>query len=67
MAQPAPAPERDEPIPEHVVALLRCPATGQPLRIVRSDGVVELVTPDGAHRYPILDGIPVLVPRQPAG
>jgi len=36
---------------------LRCPATGAPL--IR-DGA-ELRTADGVHRYPIVDGIPILV------
>lgn len=36
---------------------LRCPATGAPL--IR-DGAV-LRTADGVHRYPVVDGIPVLV------
>jgi SAM-dependent methyltransferase len=37
------------------VDLLRCPASGQPLTLDRG----QLLTPDGRHRYPILDdGIP---------
>ena len=39
---------------------LRCPATGAPLRRAGS----ELVTEDGARRYPIVRGVPVLVAEE---
>lgn len=42
-----------------VLALLRCPETGQRLKLEGS----ELVSADGARRYPIRDGLPVLVPQ----
>lgn len=45
--------------------LLRCPRTGQPLRLVERDGVEMLATPDGECVYEIVDGTPVLItPRE---
>lgn len=41
--------------------LLRCPRTGQPLRLVERDGAEMLATPDGLCVYEIRDGIPVLI------
>ena len=41
--------------------LLRCPKTGQPLRLIERDGAEMLSTPDGQCVYEILDGIPVLI------
>lgn len=40
--------------------LLRCPATGQPLRPADA-GPSRLVTADGARAYPVVDGVPVLI------
>ena len=52
--------------PEPAVAavplqLLRCPRTGQPLRLIERDGAEMLATPDGKCVYEIRDGIPVLI------
>lgn len=41
--------------------LLRCPATGRPLRLQERNGEAWLVSDDGAVRYPIEDGVPVLL------
>ncbi|WP_432542526.1 Trm112 family protein [Kineococcus sp. SYSU DK002] len=43
-----------------VLDLLRCPATGAPLTPVTVGGREFLATPDGV-RYPVLDGVPVLL------
>ncbi|WP_432509728.1 Trm112 family protein [Kineococcus sp. SYSU DK001] len=43
-----------------VLDLLRCPATGAPLTPVTVGGQEFLATPDGV-RYPVLDGVPVLL------
>src|SRR5271154_6696025 len=40
------------------VGLLRCPATGGDLQEA-PDGWLQ--TADGEHRYPVIDGVPVLV------
>lgn len=40
-----------------LLSLLRCPASGQRLR--ERDG--ELVTLDGSRRYPVVEGVPVLI------
>jgi SAM-dependent methyltransferase len=45
---------------EDLLPLLRCPATGQ--RLVHRDGA--LVTGDGAHRYAIASGVPVLIAEE---
>lgn len=41
-----------------ILPILRCPATGAELHITPSG---RLVTPDGEHTYPILDGVPALI------
>ena len=41
-----------------ILPLLRCPATGAELNITPSG---RLVTADGEHSYPILDGVPALI------
>ncbi len=51
-------------IAPEVLALLRCPVTGQALALA-GDGSA-LVTPDGSRRYPIRDGLPLLTPAEPA-
>ncbi|PRY12501.1 Trm112 family protein [Kineococcus rhizosphaerae] len=43
-----------------VLELLRCPLTGQTLAPVTLDGQEFLQTPSGI-RYPVLDGVPVLL------
>ena len=43
-----------------VLELLRCPSTGEPLTPVGVDGEEFLQTPSGI-RYPVLDGVPVLL------
>jgi SAM-dependent methyltransferase len=45
---------------DDLLPLLRCPATGQ--RLVRRDG--EFVTDDGARRYPVTRGVPVLIAEE---
>lgn len=53
------------------LALLRCPASGLPLRVASAheraarglaDGEVFLISEDGSHAYPVEHGIPVLLP-----
>jgi uncharacterized protein YbaR (Trm112 family) len=39
--------------------LLKCPVDGADLRLAGG----ELVSTDGGHRYPIVDGIPYLLPQ----
>lgn len=52
------------PVDEALLGVLRCPVTGERLR---REGD-RLVTPSG-RAYPIVDALPVLVPRagRPAG
>jgi len=45
-------------IDQNLLAILRCPASGQKLEI-DSKG---LTTVDGSHRYPVVAGIPCLIP-----
>jgi SAM-dependent methyltransferase len=45
-------------IDQNLLAILRCPESGQKLEI-DSDG---LTTIDGSHRYPVVAGIPCLIP-----
>jgi SAM-dependent methyltransferase len=45
-------------IDQNLLAILRCPASGQKLEI---DGE-GLTTIDGSHRYPVVAGIPCLIP-----
>src|SRR6266540_3424730 len=45
-------------IDRNLLAILRCPASGQKLEI---DGE-GLTTIDGSHRYPVVAGIPCLIP-----
>ena len=45
-------------IESDLLKILRCPATGLPLRI--EDG--QLVSTDGSQHYPIVYGIPCLIP-----
>ena len=40
-----------------ILADLRCPVTGAPLRYAGG----SLRTPDGAHAYRLVDGVPVLL------
>ena len=50
----------NQPIVPEVLALLRCPLTRSPLRQERDKLIAE--QPEGAGlRYPIRDGIPVLL------
>ncbi len=44
---------------EEILELLRCPRCGMALRADGSDLVCE-----GGHRYPVVDGIPVLLPER---
>ncbi len=52
------------PIDPAVLALLRCPRTGQPLRAGIREGRAVLTTDDGRAVYTIVDGIPILLPDQ---
>ncbi len=49
------------PLDPRVLALLRCPATGQALREVIAGDRHELVSEDGTRRYPVVGGVPMLV------
>ena len=49
-------------ISPEVLALLRCPNTGQPLELKNIGGRSMLVTADGRWGYLIRDGIPILLP-----
>ncbi|RME39942.1 MAG: hypothetical protein D6788_04415 [Planctomycetota bacterium] len=42
-----------------LLAKLRCPASGAPL--VAHEGFLYAVDPEGRRRYPVRDGIPVLL------
>ena len=55
------APFRIDPA---VLALLRCPRTGSPLRMEIRQGRSVLATDDGRAVYAIVDGIPILLPDQ---
>lgn len=59
MTKSEPAPT---PLDPRVLALLRCPATGKTLREVIEGERHELVTEDGTRRYPVVGGVPMLVP-----
>ncbi len=48
-----------------VLALLRCPRTGRPLKLENRQGHAVLRTDDGRAEYPIIGGIPVLLPEGP--
>ncbi len=56
-----PAPASIDPA---VLSLLRCPRTGQPLRVGNREGRAVLTTDDGRAIYAIVDGIPILLPDQ---
>lgn len=43
-----------------LLATLRCPISGQPL-LVRDDAPEYLYTQDGSYRYPLHDGIALLL------
>lgn len=45
-------------LPEELLAILRCPATGSPLR---QDGDVLVAVQDETRRYPIEHGVPKLL------
>jgi len=49
---------RDELIDQNLLDILRCPESGQKLEIDSE----ELTTIDGSHRYPVVAGIPCLIP-----
>ena len=54
------------PIDPAVLALLRCPRTGRPLRAEIREGRPVLMTDDGRAVYAIRGGFPILLPDQPA-
>src|SRR5438105_2335735 len=62
-------PPEPRPVKTETVQFLRCPATGQPLRLTvtrEESGRVregELVTADASHRYPICEFVPRFVPE----
>lgn len=59
---PAPTqPDATPTVSPATLRLLRCPQSGQPLRLVERDGAEILATPDGQCVYEIADGIPVLI------
>ena len=56
---------------DSTLLLLRCPVTKQPLRFATAEekraasmpeSAPALASEDGAHLYPISDGIPILLP-----
>jgi uncharacterized protein YbaR (Trm112 family) len=58
-----------ENLSEEILALLRCPETGQALKLARADELEALganfpegglLTEDGRKAYPVQDGFPVL-------
>jgi len=56
------------PVTEELISALRCPVTGQSLKLVSSSDLDTekfpegaLVTEDGSHAYPIEDGFPILL------
>lgn len=53
----------DQTISADVLALLRCPMSGQPLRQEQRSGQTVLISQDGRHVYAIRGGIPVLLPE----
>ena len=57
---------KQSPIDAAVLALLRCPRTGNPLRAGIREGRPVLMTDDGRAVYAIRNGIPILLPDQPA-
>ena len=50
---------RETAIHPDLLAVLRCPSSGLPLRVEGE----ELVSADGSNRYPIVGGIPCLMPH----
>jgi len=61
MAQRTPDPQiRIQTLDENVLSILRCPVTGGKLRL---DGSF-LVSDIGPLKYPVRDGIPVLLPEE---
>jgi len=65
-----------DPLSHELLALLRCPATGQNLRPARAEDLRDfegefpeggLVTDDETLAYPIRDGFPVLVNSEVRG
>lgn len=50
-------------LPESLLAVLRCPATGSPLR---QDGDELVAVEDETTRYPIEHGVPKLLPADSA-
>ncbi len=65
---PSPTPQNPSPaispaIPADVVALLRCPVTHSPLRL-QGDQLIAELPADAPLRYPIRDGLPLLLPNE---
>lgn len=48
---------------EAALRVLRCPRTHQPLALRSAAGATWLVTADDAWAYPVIDGMPTLVPE----
>ncbi len=56
------------PVTKELISALRCPITGQALKLASSEDLDAeafpegaLLTEDGSHAYPIRDGFPILL------
>ena len=54
------SPERNAPLTDDILQILRCPVTGSPLR---QEGDELIATEDPQRRYRIEDGVPHLLPH----
>ncbi|GAA4916115.1 Trm112 family protein [Nesterenkonia rhizosphaerae] len=54
------ASERNAPLTDDILQILRCPVTGSPLR---QEGDELIATEDPQRRYRIEDGVPHLLPH----
>lgn len=52
---------------KELLNILRCPVTGSRLRLGDDELISAAAGPDGQPlHYPVQDGIPILLPKQPA-